>query len=219
VQEADSLVENDGEIGKLGNGERDLYLFTLSARSIKALDRLASSYLEYIQSHPNLLIADICYTVNLGRSHFNHRLAMSVTSVRDLQTKLTQYLAQEITSDLWQGKINLNQDVKLALIFQPANQELKELIESIIDSSIVTENLTDIYWEISVEKTLDSEQANIIYSSINEQLNNQQILINGLAQLYILGVKINWQTLGTNSGGKKITLPTYPFQRSIYWLE
>jgi 3-oxoacyl-[acyl-carrier-protein] synthase II len=219
VQEADSLVENDGEIGKLGNGERDLYLFTLSARSIKALDRLASSYLEYIQSHPNLLIADICYTVNLGRSHFNHRLAMSVTSVRDLQTKLTQYLAQEITSDLWQGKINLNQDVKLALIFQPANQELKELIESIIDSSIVTENLTDIYWEISVEKTLDSEQANIIYSSINEQLNNQQILINGLAQLYILGVKINWQTLGTNSRGKKITLPTYPFQRSIYWLE
>ncbi|MEN9521179.1 MAG: hypothetical protein RLZZ381_3767, partial [Cyanobacteriota bacterium] len=58
VQEADSLVENDGEIGKLGNGERDLYLFTLSARSIKALDQLASSYLEYIQSHPNLLIAD-----------------------------------------------------------------------------------------------------------------------------------------------------------------
>jgi 3-oxoacyl-[acyl-carrier-protein] synthase II len=235
VQEADSLVENDGEmgslgnrevlkdtashIGKLGDREKDLHLFTLSAKSNKALHQLASSYLEYIQSHPHLLIADICYTVNLGRSHFNHRLAMSVTSVGDLQTKLAQYLAQEITSNLWQGKINLNQNVKLALIFQPANPELKELIESIIDSSIVTENLTNIYWEISVQKTLDSEQENIIYSPINEQLNNQQILINGLAQLYILGVKINWQTLGTNSGGKKITLPTYPFQRSIYWLE
>jgi acyl transferase domain-containing protein len=44
-------------------------------------------------------------------------------------------------------------------------------------------------------------------------------LIQGLAQLYILGIKINWQVLGDRSGGKKITLPTYPFQRSIYWLE
>jgi acyl transferase domain-containing protein len=150
---------------------------------------------------------------------------MSVTSVSDLQTKLAQYLAQEITSELWQGKINLNQDVKLALRFKPVNQELKELIESTIDNSIVTDELTDIYWEIGEQQILNNvnnqqtSEQKIIYSSIKQQLNNWQILINGLAQLYIFGVKINWQTLGTNSGGKKITLPTYPFQRSIYWLE
>jgi 3-oxoacyl-[acyl-carrier-protein] synthase II len=226
VQEANISLEE----GTQEQNKRNFYLFTLSAKNSKTLNQLAKNYLDYLNSHPHLLIADICYTVNLGRSHFNHRLAMSVTSVRDLQTKLAQYLAQEITSDLWQDKINLNQDVKLALIFKPANQELKELkklIESTIDSSIVTSDLTDIYWQIGDQQNLNNEQIsekiNIIYSPINkqtsEEINNWQILINGLGQLYILGIKINWQTLGDNSGGKKITLPNYPFQRAIYWLE
>jgi acyl transferase domain-containing protein len=222
VQEAQSLIEDRGEM-KWGSEEKDLHLFTLSAKSKKALDRLASSYLEYFQSHPDLLIEDICYTVNLGRSHFNHRLAINVTSLRDLQTKLAQYLAREITSDLWQGKTNSNRDTKLTLIIKPENKELKELIETTIDNSIVAFNFADIYWEITEQQTLNSErninQANIIYSPIKLNLNNWQILIKGLAQVYILGVNINWQALGKNSGGKKITLPTYPFQRSLYWLE
>ncbi|NJO97235.1 MAG: polyketide synthase [Pleurocapsa sp. CRU_1_2] len=215
VQEANSLGDNQEETEKQ---KKDLYLFTLSARSNKALRQLASSYVEYIQSHPDLLIEDICYTVNLGRSHFNHRLGMSVTSIIDLQSKLAQYLAQETTSELWQGKLNLNQDAKLALIFQLENQELKELIESIIDSLVAVE-LGDIYWEIGDRQTINNQQKNVIFSSIKHQLNNWQILIQGLAQLYILGIKINWQVLGDRSGGKKITLPTYPFQRSIYWLK
>ncbi|MBW4533312.1 MAG: polyketide synthase [Pleurocapsa minor HA4230-MV1] len=222
VQEANISLEEEGTQEQ---NKRNFYLFTLSAKNSKTLNQLAKNYLDHLDSHPDLLIEDICYTVNLGRSHFNHRLAMSVTSVSDLQTKLAQYLAQEITSELWQGKINLNQDVKLALRFKPVNQELKELIESIIDNSIVTDELTDIYWEIGEQQILNNvnnqqtSKQKIIYSSIKQQLNSWQILINGLAQLYIFGVKINWQTLATNSGGKKITLPTYPFQRSIYWLE
>ncbi|MEN9870755.1 MAG: hypothetical protein RLZZ171_1743, partial [Cyanobacteriota bacterium] len=222
IQEANISLEEEGTQEQ---NKRNFYLFTLSAKNSKTLNQLAKNYLDYLDSHPHLLIEDICYTVNLGRSHFNYRLAMSVTSVSDLQTKLAQYLAQEITSELWQGKINLNQDVKLALRFKPVNQELKELIESTIDNSIVTDELTDIYWEIGEQQILNNvnnqqtSEQKIIYSSIKQQLNNWQILINGLAQLYIFGVKINWQTLGTNSGGKKITLPTYPFQRSIYWLE
>jgi 3-oxoacyl-[acyl-carrier-protein] synthase II len=239
LQEANISVEDDGEMGKCpkglasrrGDGEKDLYLFTLSARNKNALEQLASSYLEYIQSHPNLLIEDICYTVNLGRSHFNHRLAISVTSTADLQTKLIQYLAQETTVDLWQGKTNLNQEAKLALVLKPENQALQELITSIIDSPIIacdvadnfTDIFADIFWEIAEEQTLinnpDTNQAKVIYSQIQLQVNNWPILIRGLAQLYILGAKINWQILGKKSGGKKITLPTYPFQRSCYWLE
>ena len=223
VQEANISLEEEGTQEQ---NKRNFYLFTLSAKNSKTLNQLASKYINYLDSHPHLLIEDICYTVNLGRSHFNHRLAMSVTSVSDLQTKLAQYLAQEITSELWQGKANLNHEVKVCLILKAENKELKELIESTIDSSIVTSDITNVYWQISEQQILNnvnneqiSEQKKIIYSSIKQQLNNWQILINGLAQLYIFGVKINWQILGTNSGGKKITLPTYPFQRSIYWLE
>ena len=199
--------------------KRNLYLFTLSARNKQALSQLITDYTTYLKSHPDLLIEDICYTTNIGRSHFNHRLAVAVTSTVDLHTKLTQYLTQE-TPELWQGKANLNQDPKLALILEPENQELIKLIELIIDSPMVTLNLADIVWAIAKQLPVNINlQSNIIYFPIKPELNNWQILINGLAQLYILGVNINWQALYENCNGQKITLPTYPFQRSVYWLE
>jgi 3-oxoacyl-[acyl-carrier-protein] synthase II len=217
------VQEANRAMGKWGDGEKDSYLFTLSAKSTKALEQLAGSYLEYLQTHPDILIEDICHTVNLGRSHFNYRLAASVISPADLQTQLVQYLsqdlAQETTADLWQGKTNLNRETKLALIFKPENQELQELITSIVDSPVVDFAIADIYWEIAEEQTLNSNQAKMIYSPIKLHENNWQILIKGLAQLYSLGANINWQTLEKNSGGKKISLPTYPFQRATYWLE
>jgi len=215
------------EMGRQGDRGEDSYLFTLSARSNKALEELAARYVEYLEAHPDILIEDICHTVNLGRSHFNYRLAASVISVADLQTKLNQYLAQdlaqEFTADLWHGKTNLNQETKLALIFKPENQELQELITSTVDSPVVAFNFADIYWELAEEQTLNSNQegnqAKVIYSPIKLDGNYRQVLIKGLAQLYILGANINWQTFEKNSGGKKISLPTYPFQRSTYWLE
>jgi 3-oxoacyl-[acyl-carrier-protein] synthase II len=223
VQEAPSLVEDDRQTEKMGDGEKKLYLFTLSAKSNKALEELADNYVKCLQSHPELLIADICYTVNLGRSHFNHRLAISVTSTADLQTKLVQYLAQEPTAGLWQGKTNLNQEAKLALLLKSENQELQKLIAATVVSPVVAFDFANIFWEIAEIQTLntnqDLDQAKVIYSSTKLQENNWQILIRGLAQLYILGTNIDWQLLGENSGGKKISLPTYPFQRSRYWLE
>jgi 3-oxoacyl-[acyl-carrier-protein] synthase II len=225
VQEADREMGSPKGLAPLrsasrGDGGEDSYLFTLSARSSKALEQLAGRYVEYLQAHPDILIEDIFHTVNLGRSHFNYRLAASVISPADLQTKLTQYLASETTADLWQGKTNLNQETKLALIFKPENQELQELITSTINSPIVELDVADIYWKLAEEEqTLNSNQAKVIYSPIKHPGNHRQILIKGLAQLYTLGVNINWQTLEKNSGGKKISLPTYPFQRATYWLE
>ncbi|MEY2858291.1 MAG: hypothetical protein RLZZ74_2603, partial [Cyanobacteriota bacterium] len=132
-------------------------------------------------------------------------------------------LAQETTADLWQGKTNLNQGTKLALTFKPENQELQELITSTVDSPVVDFDLADIYWEIAEEQTLNSNhdrnQVKVIYSPIKLHGNNWQVLIKGLAQLYILGANINWQVLNDYSEGKKISLPTYPFQRATYWLE
>jgi 3-oxoacyl-[acyl-carrier-protein] synthase II len=221
------LKDTASHIGRWGDGKQDSYLFTLSAKSSKALEQLAGSYVEYLQAHPDILIEDICHTVNLGRSHFNYRLAISVISPADLQTKLIQYLAQDLaqetTADLWQGKTNLNQGTKLALTFKPENQELQELITSTVDSPVVDFDLADIYWEIAEEQTLNSNhdrnQVKVIYSPIKLHGNNWQVLIKGLAQLYILGANINWQVLNDYSEGKKISLPTYPFQRATYWLE
>ena len=52
-----------------GSDERSLRLFTLSAKSEKALEALAERYQGYLgENHPAL--ADICFTANAGRAHF-----------------------------------------------------------------------------------------------------------------------------------------------------
>ncbi len=210
--------EVEGEIETPEEGQEELYLFTISARSKKALDNLASDYINYLETHGDLLIEDVCFTTNTGRSHFNHRLAITVNSLADLQAKLTQYITQENPSGLWQGKAKSDRETKLALIFESENQELQELITSLLGNSLVSAELADIYWQLSNKPLVARNEANIIYSQIKPQLNNWEIITSGLAQLYILGVKIDWELLANQTGGKKTILPTYPFQRQTYWV-
>ena len=147
VQEAS--ISLDGETGKRGDAKQDSFLFTLSARSNQALYQLTTNYISFLELHRDLLIEDICCTTNTGRSHFNHRLATTVTSTTDLQIKLTQFISGETPTKLWQGKANLNQEPRLALKSQSASKELQKLIESLIADPLVAADLADICWELN----------------------------------------------------------------------
>ncbi|MGD1912874.1 MAG: SDR family oxidoreductase [Rivularia sp. (in: cyanobacteria)] len=44
-------------------------------------------------------------------------------------------------------------------------------------------------------------------------------LLNTLARLWMLGIKIDWSGFYTNEHRHRLPLPTYPFERQRYWLE
>ncbi len=77
------------ETSKVFSMERPKHLFTLSAKNESALRELAQRYKTYLQSHPEVRLTDICYTVNTGRSHFDHRLAIITESTGQLRDKLS----------------------------------------------------------------------------------------------------------------------------------
>ncbi|NNJ84898.1 MAG: acyltransferase domain-containing protein, partial [Gammaproteobacteria bacterium] len=68
--------------------ERPLHLLTLSAKSEVALQALTDTYAQHLLSHPETPFADVCFTANTGRSHFDHRLALVAESSSDAQTQL-----------------------------------------------------------------------------------------------------------------------------------
>ena len=70
--------------------ERPLHLLTLSAKTDTALKELKNRYLKYLEAHPEVELADICFTANTGRSHFAHRLAV----VGDSTPEITRQLAK-----------------------------------------------------------------------------------------------------------------------------
>ncbi|MGB6169812.1 MAG: SDR family NAD(P)-dependent oxidoreductase [Geitlerinemataceae cyanobacterium] len=79
-------VEHKREEGE----ERPVHLLTLSAKTEKALRELVGRYLNYLDSEPEAKLADICFTANTGRKHFNHRLAVVAESKQQLRDSLAQ---------------------------------------------------------------------------------------------------------------------------------
>ena len=98
--------------------EPPLHLLTLSAKTATALDQLVSNYYNYLATHPELKLADVCYTANTGRAHFNHRLVVIGSNQQQLQDKLLQYKLGEEVAGICSGELPNNKTTpKIAFLF------------------------------------------------------------------------------------------------------
>ena len=70
-------------------------VLTLSAKNKAGLRRQAERYQDYLGGHPDVDIRDLCYTANVGRSHFAARLGLVASSVEDLRDQLARHLGQD----------------------------------------------------------------------------------------------------------------------------
>ncbi|MCA9668867.1 MAG: SDR family NAD(P)-dependent oxidoreductase [Myxococcales bacterium] len=75
--------------------ERDAHVLCLSARSPKALSRLCQRFVEHLAVGDAQDLADICYTVNARRAHFEHRLAVVASDREEMRARLARELARE----------------------------------------------------------------------------------------------------------------------------
>ncbi|MDF5712720.1 MAG: beta-ketoacyl synthase N-terminal-like domain-containing protein [Rhizonema sp. NSF051] len=84
--------------------ERPLHLLTLSAKTEEALKQLAVRYDNYLAAHPSLDIKDICFTANIGRSHFTHRLSIVASSSTQMSEKLQYFSAGQESAGVFKGQ-------------------------------------------------------------------------------------------------------------------
>ncbi|MEL6223569.1 MAG: type I polyketide synthase, partial [Cyanobacteria bacterium J06627_8] len=83
-----------GTAQELTNVERPRHIVTLSAKSEAALHTLVKRHIAYLDDHPDVAIADVGFTVNVGRSHLTHRLALAAETSADLKDQLTAFSQQ-----------------------------------------------------------------------------------------------------------------------------
>jgi malonyl CoA-acyl carrier protein transacylase len=93
------------------------HLLTLSAKNENALRELAQRYIDYLPSHPQAPLADICLTAYKGRSHFNYRLAVIAHSPVQLCQQLEAFLKGSETAELLSGRVVSRKPPKLAFLF------------------------------------------------------------------------------------------------------
>ncbi|NTU29407.1 SDR family NAD(P)-dependent oxidoreductase [Brevibacillus sp. HB1.1] len=89
-------------------------ILVLSAKNAERLYEKAHQLLAFIQEHSlsDANLADMAYTLQVGRVAMEERLAVLTGSVKELQQKLTAYVeGQEHIADLYRGQVNRNQEM------------------------------------------------------------------------------------------------------------
>ena len=169
-----SAILEDNPKSKIQNPkfiERPFHVLTLSAKSEKALEELAQRYAAFLAAHPDASLADVCFTANTGRSHFDHRLAVVAESIAQLREQLEAFAAGKETAGLVSGQITKKRP-KIAFLFtgqgsqyagmgrqlyetQPVFRQVLDRCDEILRSYLEQPLLSVLYPEPGVSSPLD----------------------------------------------------------------
>ena len=151
-------------------------LCVLSARTAPQLRRQAEQLRRHCQARSDAIdLADMSYTLLVGRKHFDRRLAIVAETVEDVCAHLAGWLAG-----------------------------------GAVDRSMVFESASD-----ASRKTQRILQA----SAVSAETPVQARTLVELAASFSSGQKIDAAMLFADGGYRRISLPTYPFDREYHWAE
>jgi acyl transferase domain-containing protein len=153
--------------------ERPLHLLTLSAKTEPALIQLVQRYQQYLTTHGDAKIADICYTANTGRSHFKHRLSIIAADQQELTDKLAKIIAKSEVSGVFSAKLPSNsQSPKIAFLFTGQGSQYVNMARQLYQTQPVfrrtLEQCDGILQSYLGEKSL----LEVIYPENPQELNN-----------------------------------------------
>lgn len=191
VQEAS--VETAGIGDKVKRGNEHTNIFVLSAKRKTQLAELVLEYIDFLQTHKDAPIEDLCFTAAVGRGHYEHRLAIISESTEHLSEQLKQ--VKLIAGGTQNPNIFYNE-------FHIISRKHKK------------RNPTEIYED---ELRLLNEKAAAGLEELLHKKNQDDFgraLFKRLCMDYTKGAGIKWKKFYENQSVIRISLPTYPFFKS-----
>ncbi len=83
--------------GVIDQADRPLHLLNISAKTETALRELAQRYEKYFAENETSTLAEVCYSANAGRAHFDHRLSLMANSAEQMREKLSGFINKQET--------------------------------------------------------------------------------------------------------------------------
>ncbi|MCE3294293.1 MAG: hypothetical protein K0R65_7 [Crocinitomicaceae bacterium] len=268
------------------------YLIPVSGRSNEALQYNINALQEYLQDFPEVELADLAYTLGVGRKHYTQRVIFEAESAIELLGLLHEWNAEnhkshpeakpffifsenagEIDLNAWTQfeEFNTHYNECLSAGENPAirnfafqyaaykqleawNMASKTVLgaglgKNVIDvvtgaktleeglSACATHNNSEIpNLKERVTALIEKQAANGpvafillgtesgLFNEIQAQQTTDVYAIDGtdlvrlVNDLYLCGVTVNWKAFYRNSGGQRIVLPAYRFDRVRCWL-
>lgn len=95
--------------------------------------------------------------------------------------------------------------------------------------TILADNEEDIFVEAGIGNTLSTfvlqDSVNLVKKVVAvtktyyEKVSDIEKVYRAIARLWVLGVEVDWQKFFGDKKHKKISVPTYPFEKKSYWIE
>ncbi|QTA87823.1 Putative phthiocerol synthesis polyketide synthase [Desulfonema magnum] len=152
--------------------DRTCHVLTISGKTEQALADQVSRYLEYLSTHPDLNLADVCYTANTGRVHFEHRLGIVAHDLAELQGKLAAYQQGERAEALAQGRIG-SEPPKIAFLFTGQGSQYADMGRELYETQPLFREVMTECDEI-LRAYLDIPLTELLYGEDKE--NNERLL-------------------------------------------
>ncbi|MDJ0508249.1 MAG: type I polyketide synthase [Crocosphaera sp.] len=146
--------------------KRPYHLLTLSAKTESALSEMASHYQSLFATHADISVADVCFSANIGRSQFNHRLAIVTNTSQDLQEQLGTF-AKQADNNCLTGKLESRKPPKIAFLFTGQGSQYVNMGRELYETQPTFRKTVDRCDQI-LKTYLDKSILEIIYPQ-NEQ--------------------------------------------------
>ncbi|HEX2927078.1 MAG TPA: beta-ketoacyl synthase N-terminal-like domain-containing protein [Ruminiclostridium sp.] len=171
-------------------------VFTISAAKESGALNIVKEVLDNITKNKNIELGDICYTSNTGRGHYNFRIAVIARNIDELADSLKEIYELGI-ENVKSGNILLGRHYII-----PNNKRQPEKDEIYEHQKKELTNTAD-----SITELLTADSSSYEYD-----------LIVKLCKLYVQGAEVDWYQLYKNGNYRRVSLPTYPFEKKRCWL-
>lgn len=167
-------------------------VLALSAKSETALKLLMKKYANVLGKGASL--KELCYTANTSRGHYECRLCLVSDDPGQMKEKLEKYstiqLSQGCTEDMFYGRIKTAYDSNAVNPGALTRQDINSLSREA---------------ELKIKAYMKKDKADTQY-------------LKDICTLYVKGANVNWEELYKDGRYRKMSLPTYPFDRGRCWV-
>lgn len=171
-------------------------LITFSGRTETSLHSLIEEYAKFLEADRDLNFGDVCYTANVGRGHYAHRLAVVTSDLSDLKDKLDRIIADDFST----------KNVENAFIGK--HRIVSEKYQNRTDGELTEKELREL-----------SSKAQSITASLTGAEEYDPETLAQLASVYARGAGIDWNAIYEGQTHFKVSLPTYRFDRNVCWAD
>lgn len=189
------IVEEYTNEQKKEKKEKPYHIFTVSGRTETAMAQFVKNYDEFFQAREEMDMDEICYTAATGRGHYAYRVAILATNYQNLKEKINWLAKNGLQSDPSQ---NIYYNVTKVVSDRFTHKAEGEITES----ELVQFNHT---------------AKELVKNMVEQEELQEKDAYEKLCELYVKGTSVDWKKFYENQNIKKVSIPTYPFDRIHCW--